>query len=214
LEFADRLRDEIWKTADPDGWLRQLSDPTVKIDYSAIIKNQQKVTQHLRGSHFYGLGCISSPGALLGQIQSEATRAAKGRTGAPLPPTVPPNSDALAKRLGVASEIVQEHVSKFPPVKPRRKRPRKAERKPVPLTAGQSEAIHLVGEHKGNISKAAAAAGKSRQAMDKQYKRAMTKIGKTATPKPKTQALPRERRGQAEIADSKAVNTNRDPNVG
>jgi hypothetical protein len=59
--------------------------------------------------------------------------------------------------------------------------------------------MHLVGENKGNITAAAAAAGKSRQAMKKHCDRALAKLGKTALPKPKTTRLPRDRRGQETI---------------
>jgi hypothetical protein len=72
----------------------------------------------------------------------------------------------------------------------------------VPLTPGQTEAAQLVGEHKGDFTAAARAAGKSRQAITKQYHKAMKKLGRSAASlkTPKMQALPTNRRGQAEVA--------------
>jgi hypothetical protein len=87
-----------------------------------------------------------------------------------------------------------------PPAKKNRRRRRNVPRKPVPLTDKQLEAAQLVGEHKGNIAAAATAAGKTRQAMEKLYKKAMKKLGKKALPKPKTHAVPEDNRGQANIA--------------
>jgi hypothetical protein len=58
--------------------------------------------------------------------------------------------------------------------------------------------VHLVGEHKGNISAAAHVAGKSRQAMKKSYDKAMAKLGKK-TVKHATQRLPTDRRGQETV---------------
>jgi predicted DNA-binding protein (UPF0251 family) len=77
---------------------------------------------------------------------------------------------------------------------------RKRRRNPIKgirLTEKQVEAMHLVGEHKGNFAAAAKATGKSRQAMSKLYRKANQKLGKQAIPKPKTQALPTDHRGQA-----------------
>ena len=98
-----------------------------------------------------------------------------------------------------------------PPPTPHRKRRRQANRKIVPLTAEQTEAMSLVGEHKGDVTAAAKAAGKSRQAMKKLYDKANRKLGKKAMPKPKTQPLPMDQRGQANVADRKAsVHSERD----
>jgi hypothetical protein len=80
-----------------------------------------------------------------------------------------------------------------------RKRRRQTQKKERPLTAAQAQAMHIVGEHKGNIAAAAKAVGISRQAMDKRYKGAIKKLGRSATPKPKTQALPTDHRGQVNI---------------
>ncbi len=46
-------------------------------------------------------------------------------------------------------------------------------RKPTPLTAKQTEAMQLVGEHKGNLTAAGKAAGKTRQAVKKLYDKAL-----------------------------------------
>jgi hypothetical protein len=62
----------------------------------------------------------------------------------------------------------------------------------------QTEAVQLVGEHKGNIAAAAKAAGKSRAAMDKLYRKGITKLGKKAI-EHATQKLPTDRRGQETI---------------
>jgi hypothetical protein len=83
---------------------------------------------------------------------------------------------------------------------PKRKHRRRATpRKSIPLTPEQTEAMQLVGEHKGNIAAAARAAGKSRAAMDKLYRKAMAKLGKK-TVKHFTQRLPTDARGQETIA--------------
>jgi DNA-binding CsgD family transcriptional regulator len=80
---------------------------------------------------------------------------------------------------------------------PQRRRRRAAQRKPPQLTDAQMEAAQLVGEHKGNITAAAKAAGKTRQALGKLYRKAMEKLGKQAVPpKPKTQRLATDSRGQ------------------
>jgi hypothetical protein len=83
-----------------------------------------------------------------------------------------------------------------------RRRRRTSPRKPWPLTEEQTEAYHLVTEHKGNVTAAAKVAGKSRQAMRKLYKKAMKKLGQKAV-KHGTQALPTDRRGQCTVADDK-----------
>jgi hypothetical protein len=85
------------------------------------------------------------------------------------------------------------------PTRRRKARRRATARAPQPLTPKQTEAMHLVGEHKGNIAAAARAAGKSRTAMDKLYKKATAKLGKKAI-KHFTQRLPQDNRGQETIA--------------
>jgi len=78
-------------------------------------------------------------------------------------------------------------------------RRRASPRKPTPLTAAQTEAMQLVGEHKGNFAAAAKAAGKSRTMMIKLYEKATAKLGKKAV-KHLTQRLPTDHRGQEIIA--------------
>jgi hypothetical protein len=78
----------------------------------------------------------------------------------------------------------------------KRSRRRKANQPVRPLTAKQTEAVHLVSEHKGNFTAAAAAAGISRAAIKKRYDLAMKKLGKRAMPTAKTTRLPTDRRGQ------------------
>jgi hypothetical protein len=82
----------------------------------------------------------------------------------------------------------------------RGRRRRSSPRKPTPLTPKQTEAMQLVGEHKGNIAAAARNAGKSRAAMGKLYKKATTKLGKKAV-KHFTQRLPKDSRGQETVTD-------------
>jgi hypothetical protein len=86
------------------------------------------------------------------------------------------------------------------PVARTRKRRRQSEPRIVPLTPAQTEAVHLVGEHKGNITAAARAAGRTRQRMGVLYKAAMKKMGKSAVrERKKTRALPTDRRGQERV---------------
>jgi hypothetical protein len=83
----------------------------------------------------------------------------------------------------------------------RKRRRRVSPKETNPLTAKEAEAVHLVGEHKGNFAAAGRAAGKSGTAMRKLYEKAMKKLGKSALPSPKTKRLPSDRRGQPSIAD-------------
>jgi hypothetical protein len=86
---------------------------------------------------------------------------------------------------------------------PKPKKPRKLTApRVVPLTEKQTEAMLLVSEHKGNYAAAARAGGKSRQQMTKLYKKGCKKLGLRAVEKPKTKALPLDRRGQATIPDT------------
>jgi hypothetical protein len=85
------------------------------------------------------------------------------------------------------------------PARQRKARRRATARAPRPLTGKETEAMQLVGEHKGNIAAAARAAGKSRAAMSKLYKKATAKLGKKAI-KHFTQRLPKDNRGQETIA--------------
>jgi hypothetical protein len=62
--------------------------------------------------------------------------------------------------------------------------------------------VQLIAEHKGNITAAAKAAGKSRTAMGKLYKKATAKLGKQAVEKArKTQPLPTGKRGEVTLTD-------------
>jgi hypothetical protein len=90
-----------------------------------------------------------------------------------------------------------------------RKRRRQSIPRVTPLTPEQTEAVHLVSEHKGNFSAAARAAGKSRTMISKLYRKAMKKLGKSASAlKPKTRPLPLDHRGQVNIADPDALDLN------
>jgi len=80
-----------------------------------------------------------------------------------------------------------------------KKRRRAKTTKVIPLTAKEAEAVQMVSEHKGNVAAAAQACGKSRAAMKKLYDKGMKKLGKTALPKPRTQPLPHDRRGQVDL---------------
>jgi len=81
----------------------------------------------------------------------------------------------------------------------RRKRRKVGSNEPKPLTPKETEAVHLVGEHKGNMTAGAKAMGISRQAAQKRYDKAMKKLSKTGVRNPQTQALPRDRRGQVNL---------------
>jgi hypothetical protein len=78
LQTADRLQQEIWKTADPAGWKRHLFDASARMDANALVGNLPQVCQHLRGLSLTPPGSLGS-GSLLAQIQVEATRAAEAR---------------------------------------------------------------------------------------------------------------------------------------
>jgi predicted DNA-binding protein (UPF0251 family) len=82
----------------------------------------------------------------------------------------------------------------------RKRRRRASAPRLVPLTNKQLEAVHLVGEHKGNVSAAARAVGISRQTMNRRYDKAMKKLGRKAV-KHRTKQLPTDRRGQINVAD-------------
>ncbi len=63
----------------------------------------------------------------------------------------------------------------------------------------QLEAFELVAQHKGNRTAAANAAGKTRQVLDRQYKKALEKLAKGGITKPKMQSLSEDSRGQVAI---------------
>jgi predicted DNA-binding protein (UPF0251 family) len=77
-----------------------------------------------------------------------------------------------------------------------------------PLTPKQFEAWELVGQHGGNINKAAKLAGISRTAMVKRLNQAVSKLAKHGVPKPKLKKLPKDSRGQVNIADPNALDMN------
>lgn len=78
------------------------------------------------------------------------------------------------------------------------RRRRKSDNMPKPLTAKQLEAVQIVGECKGNITKAAEQVGIDRKSMQERYDAAMTKLGASAV-KHKTKQLGNDKRGQANI---------------
>src|SRR5262249_28130459 len=92
-----------------------------------------------------------------------------------------PNRDLLERDTALASLRTEEEPSQTTSTRhvpgagagsaKRGRRRRASPRKPTPLTPQQTEAMRLVGEHKGNIAAAARSAGKSRTAMDKLYKK-------------------------------------------
>jgi predicted DNA-binding protein (UPF0251 family) len=113
--------------------------------------------------------------------------------------------EAWARQLrhlrGAAETLAAAQAAAAPQVQQKRRR-RLPPRAITPLTPEQTEAMQLVGEHKGDLSAAARAAGKSRQAMAKLYQKALRKLGVKASAKPKTQRLPHDRRGQAMVEDT------------
>jgi predicted DNA-binding protein (UPF0251 family) len=110
---------------------------------------------------------------------------------------LPAASAKPAKQIGSAG------TGQLPTTSGRQKRRRRTNpRKPRPLTPKESEAVHLVGEHKGKVAAAAKVAGKSRQAMQKLYDKAMKKLGKSVF-RHATQAIPSDLRGQSTIPDER-----------
>jgi predicted DNA-binding protein (UPF0251 family) len=102
----------------------------------------------------------------------------------------------------VRSEAKSGGPQGMPVLKLRKRRKRRpSDKKPTSLTAKQVEAMQLVGEYKGNVAAAARAAGKSRQAMQKLYNKALAKLGKDAPKLIKIQALPSNSRGQRDVPD-------------
>jgi len=82
----------------------------------------------------------------------------------------------------------------------KKRRHRKANRKPKPLTAIQTEAVHIVGECKGDFAEAARRFGKDRKTVQEAYGSAMKKLGKTSI-RHSTRPIATDRRGQENIAD-------------
>lgn len=80
-----------------------------------------------------------------------------------------------------------------------RLRSRRPARSPKQLTAKQTEAVHLVGEHKGNVSAAARAMGRDPKTVRQHYEAGMKKLGKAGVPLGKTKRLTHDRRGQPDV---------------
>jgi predicted DNA-binding protein (UPF0251 family) len=113
--------------------------------------------------------------------------------------TVGPESQKLAVEMldGLIARLDGAKAGK-------RKRRRTPPRDAVPLTPEQVEALQLLADHKGNYTAAAKAAGISRPALTKRYKKAMKKLPRSAAvakKKPTTRPLPLDRRGQVNISD-------------
>jgi hypothetical protein len=83
---------------------------------------------------------------------------------------------------------------------PKRTKKKRRSRQPAKLTGKQLEACQIVGECKGNISKAAKQLGKDPKTVREHYEIGMAKLGKTAI-KHETKSLPSDKRGQANIAN-------------
>ena len=79
-----------------------------------------------------------------------------------------------------------------------RRRRRKTDAAPRPLTAKQTEAVHIVGECKGNFTEAAARMGLDAATVRQHYNAGMAKLGGKAV-KHGTQRLPSDRRGQDNV---------------
>jgi DNA-binding CsgD family transcriptional regulator len=82
---------------------------------------------------------------------------------------------------------------------PKTRRRRRTEKKEQPLTEREAEAVHQVGDHKGNLAAAARVMGVSYQRVQYLYRRAMKKLGRRAA-KTKTVPLPVDRRGQTVVS--------------
>jgi len=105
---------------------------------------------------------------------------------------------AALEQLKIAAET---RAGEAPPRPVRQRRRRRARApKPAQLTEKELEALEIVAVHKGNVSAAARACGKSPTAMRKLYRKANTKLSRLPLPKPRTQALPRDERGQETVA--------------
>jgi DNA-binding CsgD family transcriptional regulator len=80
-----------------------------------------------------------------------------------------------------------------------RRRRRKTDAAPRPMTAKQTEAVQIVGECKGNFSEAARRLGVSPKTVREHYQAGLRKLGRKAV-KHATQRLPSDRRGQDSIS--------------
>ena len=86
LQVADDLHSAIWQAADPEGWGRQLSDPTARLDAQSIVRQALAVSQRLQGM------VIPDANRLVWDIQKEAISAQKERN-AKRQETVKPPAD-------------------------------------------------------------------------------------------------------------------------
>ena len=93
---------------------------------------------------------------------------------------------------------VKDYLAK----KPKQIRQTRRAIQPRPLTKIQAETIHIVGEHKGNIAESAKKLGKNYHTVKDAYDEGIKKLGKGATKKPSTQALPYDARGQVNIVNN------------
>ena len=101
-----------------------------------------------------------------------------------------PQLDLLERRLRLA-------VEERPPIRHPQKR-----RKPQvrPLTARQTEALEAWSTHEGNESQAAKSMRISRRLL---REAALKKLGTNVMPKPTTQALRHDRRGQVDVSSDR-----------
>jgi DNA-binding CsgD family transcriptional regulator len=104
--------------------------------------------------------------------------------------------EAELHRLRLAADSVSRSKARAEG-KPRRRR--KVDPKPRPLTDKQTEAVHMVGECKGNVTEAANRLGRDRKTVEQHYKAAMKKLGKSQSEHLTIQSRA-DRRGQATIA--------------
>ena len=118
----------------------------------------------------------------------------------------PSTLDPLARRLSDAGLFLR-HVAETVDAKQQtaggkgiRPRKRRQAAKARGLTEKQAEAVHIVGECKGNIAEAARRLGRDAKTVRQHFKAAMKKLGTTVV-KHTTKQLQSDRRGQANIAD-------------
>lgn len=82
--------------------------------------------------------------------------------------------------------------------RPRKKTKQRKPGKTIPLTEKQLEAVHIVGECKGNIAEAARRIGKDHKTVKQHYDAGMKKMGKAAVTH-KSHSMPKDRRDQENI---------------
>jgi hypothetical protein len=147
--------------------------------------------------------------ALAGGASAVRVIIAAGPDGAGLGTHLPPASahwPGWRRRLHEAASEWLGAVLRGAPKQ--RKRRRTPPGKVTPLTEAQLEAYDLIARHNGNKTAAAREAGKSRAMMAKLYGKALAKLAKHGVREPKTQNLPHDKRGQADVADPKAPDVN------